>query len=250
MFKIIFIYFLLIHMIGDYYLQTKTLAEEKIKSKGKLCQHGLIYLLASCICILPVFSPMMMLAAILFSISHFIIDCIKFTYIKRYLHYEYPAEKERLLYLWDQFFHIACIFVVAFICAGQNFEFTVMPAVENLFDIIGIPFVIFLLWVTALLFIWKPANITIKQLLCVHKPCEGEDKADNKQTGGFIGLLERLIILILLSINQYSAIGLVLTAKSIARYNRIAEDQEFAEYYLLGTLLSTVIVIGGYLVII
>lgn len=250
MFKIVFIYFLLIHMIGDYYLQTNTLAEEKIRSKGKLYQHGLIYLLASCICILPIYSPKLLLAAVLFSISHFIIDFIKFTYIKRYLRYEYPAEKERLLYLWDQFFHIACIFVVAYIWADQNFEFAVMPGMENVFDTIGMPFESFLLWVTAFLFIWKPANITIKQLLCVHRPCDEEDKTANKQTGGFIGLLERLIILILLSINQYSAIGLVLTAKSIARYNRIAEDQEFAEYYLLGTLLSTVIVIGGYLVII
>lgn len=56
-------------------------------------------------------------------------------------------------------------------------------------------------------------------------------------------------MLILLSIGQYSAIGLVLTAKSIARYNKITENQEFAEYYLLGTLLSTVIVIGIFLII-
>ena len=39
---------------------------------------------------------------------------------------------------------------------------------------------------------------------------------------------------------QYSAVGLVLTAKSIARYDRISKDQSFAEYYLLGTLLSTI----------
>ena len=248
MFKIVFIYFLLIHMIGDYYLQTNTLAEEKNRSKKKLCQHGLIYLIASCVCILPVFSPALLLAAILFSISHFVIDLIKSAYIKRCLNYD--AEKERLLYLWDQFFHIVCIFAIAFIWSAQNFEFNAMPGIEDAFKTIGIPLGSFLLWVTALLFIWKPANITIKQMLCVHRPCEGEDKTEDRQTGGFIGLLERLIILILLSINQYSAIGLVLTAKSIARYNRIAEDQEFAEYYLLGTLLSTVIVIGGYLVII
>ena len=43
--------------------------------------------------------------------------------------------------------------------------------------------------------------------------------------------------------NQYSAIGLVLTAKSIARYDKIAKEPDFAEYYLLGTLLSTVAVI-------
>ena len=46
-------------------------------------------------------------------------------------------------------------------------------------------------------------------------------------------------MLIFISIGQYSAIGLVLTAKSIARYDKIAKDPEFAEYYLLGTLLST-----------
>ena len=47
-------------------------------------------------------------------------------------------------------------------------------------------------------------------------------------------------MVIFISIGQYSAVGLVLTAKSIARYDRISKDQAFAEYYLLGTLLSTI----------
>ncbi|WP_343250273.1 hypothetical protein [Diplocloster hominis] len=58
-----------------------------------------------------------------------------------------------------------------------------------------------------------------------------------------IGTIERLIMLIFLSLGQYAAIGLVLTAKSIARYDKIVKEPEFAEYYLLGTLLSTVSVI-------
>lgn len=69
---------------------------------------------------------------------------------------------------------------------------------------------------------------------------------DNKEvnnTGRFIGTLERIIMLIFLSIGQYSAIGLVLTAKSIARYDRISKEKNFAEYYLLGTLISTVVAI-------
>jgi hypothetical protein len=37
--------------------------------------------------------------------------------------------------------------------------------------------------------------------------------------------------------------GVVLTAKSIARYDRISKDQGFAEYYLLGTLMSTACVV-------
>ena len=49
---------------------------------------------------------------------------------------------------------------------------------------------------------------------------------------------------ILIYMNQYSATGLVLTAKSIARYNKIANEKDFAEYYLLGTLISLGIVIA------
>ncbi|MCP1101802.1 hypothetical protein M2454_001335 [Aequitasia blattaphilus] len=46
-------------------------------------------------------------------------------------------------------------------------------------------------------------------------------------------------MVILISAGQYAAIGLVLTAKSIAWYDKITKDPEFSEYYLLGTLLST-----------
>lgn len=42
---------------------------------------------------------------------------------------------------------------------------------------------------------------------------------------------------------QLKRMGLVLTAKSIARYDKISKDQTFAEYYLLGTLLSTASVV-------
>ena len=82
-------------------------------------------------------------------------------------------------------------------------------------------------------------------MLCLNRPSED----DGKKAGGFIGLLERLLILLFLSINQYSAIGLVLTAKSIARYDEISKDKDFAEYYLLGTLLSTFIVISSFLIV-
>ena len=53
-----------------------------------------------------------------------------------------------------------------------------------------------------------------------------------------------MIMVLFTSMNQYSAIGFVLTAKSIARYERISREQDFAEYYLLGTLLSTIVAIG------
>ncbi len=55
--------------------------------------------------------------------------------------------------------------------------------------------------------------------------------------GALIGLLERALVLTFVLLGQYTAIGLILTAKSIARYKEL-EDRHFAEYYLIGTLSS------------
>ena len=48
--------------------------------------------------------------------------------------------------------------------------------------------------------------------------------------GSYIGLFERIIIVIFIYLQAYSAIGFVITAKSVARYDNIAKDQQFAEY--------------------
>ncbi|MCZ0701943.1 DUF3307 domain-containing protein [Natronobacillus azotifigens] len=55
--------------------------------------------------------------------------------------------------------------------------------------------------------------------------------------GKIIGYLERLIIIILVINDQYTAIAFILTAKSLARFKQM-DDREWAEYFLLGTLSS------------
>ena len=46
-------------------------------------------------------------------------------------------------------------------------------------------------------------------------------------------------------IDYYSIIGFILTAKSIARFNKLS-DQRFAEYFIIGNLISfTLAIIGG-----
>ena len=68
-----------------------------------------------------------------------------------------------------------------------------------------------------------------------------------RKAGATIGTLERLMILVLLSLGQYAAIGLVLTAKSIVRYEKISKVPQFSEYYLMGTLASILITIVAWL---
>lgn len=58
--------------------------------------------------------------------------------------------------------------------------------------------------------------------------------------GRVIGDLERILIFLLALEGQLGAVGLVLTAKSLARFEDF-KQQEFAEYYLVGTLSSTLV---------
>jgi len=55
--------------------------------------------------------------------------------------------------------------------------------------------------------------------------------------GRFIGVLERLLVYGFVLQDQYAAIGLILTAKSFARFKEM-DERDFAEYVLIGTLLS------------
>ncbi len=55
--------------------------------------------------------------------------------------------------------------------------------------------------------------------------------------GRKIGQIERAIILTLALMGEFGTISFVFVAKSMARFEQLKE-REFAEYYLLGTLLS------------
>jgi len=58
--------------------------------------------------------------------------------------------------------------------------------------------------------------------------------------GRLIGVLERAVVLTLVLLGQFGALGLVLAAKSVARFKSL-DDRDFAEYFLIGTLTSVLV---------
>ena len=60
------------------------------------------------------------------------------------------------------------------------------------------------------------------------------------RVGEAIGILERLLIVTFVLVGAEAAIGLVIAAKTLARFRQL-DDRDFAEYYLLGTLASVAI---------
>ena len=73
---------------------------------------------------------------------------------------------------------------------------------------------------------------------------EGEDKAALRNAGLYIGWLERFLVLTAFLIQSPAMIGLILTGKSIARLGEL-KGPKFAEYFLIGTLLSVSMALSG-----
>lgn len=116
-------------------------------------------------------------------------------------------------------------------------------------------FEVLLQWGLMFLLLGKPTNLVIRELNGKEKMLQPVQpahvpvlKASEKfpeyvNAGSLIGTLERLLTAIMMLLGQYAAIGLIFTAKSITRYDRISKDPSFAEYYLVGTLMSALFAI-------
>ena len=83
------------------------------------------------------------------------------------------------------------------------------------------------------------ANLLVRYVIenFVRRP--GEPGKAEYDRGRLIGLLERLLFFFFVLQGQYSTLGFVLAAKGIARFKEL-ENRDFAEYFLIGTMLSIV----------
>jgi hypothetical protein len=99
-----------------------------------------------------------------------------------------------------------------------------------------------------LLVIW-PSGPLIGRLIRGWKrapPAAGQEHLQSlEKAGRWIGYLERILILTFILVQDYTAIGFLVTAKSIFRFEATRQE---GEYILLGTLLSfTVAILVGVL---
>jgi len=76
------------------------------------------------------------------------------------------------------------------------------------------------------------------------EPKEEHDEVVN--AGLYIGWLERFLALTAIFLQSPGTVGLILAAKSIARYPELKSPGRFVEYFLIGTLLSiSIALVGG-----
>ncbi len=217
---LVFIKLLLAHLIGDFMLQPNrwVIHKEANKIKSKfLYVHVLLH-----------FTLYMLLLwdigywniALLLTIGHLFIDMGKL--------YVNPFFKNKSIpFFIDQLLHIILIYLCSF--------YKELPGhIIELFQDVNWPMVL------AVVFVSFPSAVIIGKLL---GPMSNQINTDHKSlpnAGKYIGIIERLFVLIFILAGRWDAIGLLITAKSVFRFNDLKEsnNRKLTEYILIGTLLS------------
>lgn len=242
--KELFCFFCIVHILCDFYFQSQTMADKKRKNISWVLLDIVVYTISALIMFRIILTGLSWDYCMLFVVSHALIDGLKYGICNsKFIKQKNIKFNHTVIFVIDQFFHILIIgFIVYGVKDMMTKELYNKDVVEFLNEI-QIQKTLLISWILKLILIHKPSNILISSILKGYRPnekYEDIEKNEDKNAGRFIGTLERIMMTILISIDQYSAVGLVLTAKSIARYDKISKDQIFAEYYLLGTLLSAI----------
>tara|TARA_B100001063_G_scaffold188840_1_gene179389 strand:+ start:145720 stop:146427 length:708 start_codon:yes stop_codon:yes gene_type:complete len=211
----------LAHAIGDFVLQPDQWVKDKTIKKHKskyLYFHVLIHALA--LLILLQFNTIYWIGIISIVVSHYIIDVIKLNLTKKI--------NPRLLFILDQIAHLIVIAIVALSYTQYSFDINTLYS-KNVLALL-----------LSLIAITSIASVIMR--LVMSKWILDEDDANDslEKAGKYIGILERLFVFGFIIINQWSAIGLLIAAKSVFRFGDLskAKDRKLTEYILIGTLLS------------
>ena len=207
---------LLAHLVSDFYLQTEKSCKSKADNAFK-SRHLYIHALITFACAwLFSLSVGFWWAALLIAALHLIIDGLKSV-----------CKNLKGAFFIDQLLHLAVIVAVV---ALFNKGVISLP--------IWLPETKVLLWIMALVFCLRPANLIIQNLFKETKisipDCGKEQSLPN--AGRVIGNVERMLTLVFVMLGQYEAIGFLLAAKSLLRFRET--DTVKSEYVLVGTLLS------------
>jgi hypothetical protein len=214
---------LLSHLLTDFILQPNKWIQKRKQfhfAAIELYLHGLLTGILAWIFI----GWQYWMIALIITISHIIIDGWK------------SYQKDNLaIFIIDQFLHLLVI-VGCWLFIFFYWD-NILLAWQDLSNNVK-----FWKMATAIVFLTMPAGILIGKMTS-HWRENIIDSESLASAGKWIGIVERIIILIFVIYSQYSAIGLLVAAKGIIRFNEKDRPEIKTEYLVIGTLLSIAIAI-------
>ena len=237
------------HILGDFYLQSKTMVGAKrfgsehkplVVQKlqlGVIPVHLLHIFIHALLMSLSLFLLQAMdvillsqeniwLTVTIIALGHLVIDLIK----SALSCFSKSNNHAAIALIVDQVAHLLWILIVwAWLFDHLN-DFSGMITVNH-FIIVG-----------AYLLVLKPTSILVMLLLSPY--AFDNNNTQIPKAGKLIGYIERAVILTLIFVNQFTAIGFIIAAKSVLRYGEsVGRNTKLNEYVLLGTLASFGIVL-------
>ncbi len=228
----------LAHFTGDFLLQSHAMVEDKEEQKlasKYLYFHVIIHFVLILVFTwdLTMWKPALYIAG-----SHLVIDALKVSL-------QNENTRRRWFYI-DQLLHLAAISVIWAIYTNVDFSEIFKPALNGQTILMAL----------SIVFLTTPASAFVKNFISKWTPGKESEKENRalSDAGMYIGILERLLAFIFIITNHWSALGFLITAKSVFRFGDLREshNREFTEYILIGTLVSfaiAVLIATGYLLL-
>lgn len=209
------------HLIADFWLQPTSWVSHKQTNGWKSVKLLIHVALASFLPVLFVFSTEIWWFFPVIFVLHYISDVVK------------TRQKNTIFsYVADQAFHIIILLILSTTTSVS------LPNNTGTF------------WVycAGLVLVTQPLGILVGKFL--KEVTKAGTEKETLDASAWIGILERILIVIFVSMQQFHAIGFLVAAKSIYRFRDVHKDgAQKAEYYLLGTLFSFTLAILTGLVI-
>jgi uncharacterized protein DUF3307 len=237
---------LLAHLLGDFPLQSSSMVRGKHERIGAYFAHGGVHLLVLILCVAAFVSFQLLtslwfwIIALLYIGVHLGIDRAKQGLVSTA-----RLADSASVFIVDQVFHVGTIVAVAWFLIRPNWstlraQFSWSAATGDKVLEAGIVYVA-VVFAGGYLIRYLTRSLTAG----IEKPGETEEQVKN--AGMHIGWLERFLVVTAILAQSPSMVGLILTGKSIARFPELKE--RFAEYFLIGTLLSIGLAVLGGLVL-
>ena len=238
----------LAHLLADFVFQTGRVVSKKQRGEWRgYLVHGATHYIAV-LAIVAIADPHRFLTlnfqviAVSLSVVHLIVDWAKLSVTKSRL-----MPDNALVFVLDQTIHFATVIGAVL--------FLVRPPLQTFASClmrIRLHQETILLVLVAYIFVIFCGGYFIRVLIGpLWREEPGQETKEHKEVinaGLYIGWLERFLVLTALFLQSPATVGFILAAKSIARYPEL-KSVRFAEYFIIGTLLSVSIAIGGAIIL-
>jgi hypothetical protein len=239
-----FLVLLLAHLLADFPFQTDWIAARKGSSPSAMLAHIAVHYVTAWGCLLfflhsfffSVFSQLVVAAYISL---HLAIDVLKHRLVERGI-----VPNGGAIFLLDQVAHVATAAGAAiFLSRGRLSELlaAISPSPKTKSYVLAAA-IVYISVIFGGGYLIRILTKGLARNTITHNPDQ------LKNAGLYIGWIERFLVLTAVAVQSPALVGLILTGKSIARFPELKEPR-FAEYFLIGTLLSISFAVAGGLVL-